>query len=112
MNDWKSRLGIVYSTNNDHEYEYEDTPQEETLPKEKQNLRIKLDKKQRKGKEVTLIDGFIGSDEDCSNLGKMLKQRCGVGGTVKEGIILIQGDHRSRVKDLLVNEGYTKTRII
>lgn len=85
---------------------------EATLPKEKQLLRISLDKRNRKGKAVTLVTGFRGSDEDLQELGKLLKMRCGVGGSAKEGEIIVQGDHRTKVLDILQNEGYAKARII
>ena len=85
---------------------------EATLPKEKQLLRVSLDKRNRKGKAVTLVTGFRGSDEDLQELGKLLKMRCGVGGSAKEGEIMVQGDHRVKVLDILQNEGYAKARII
>ena len=112
MNDWKKKLNIVYSTNPDFEFEQEETPQEETLAKEKQLLRIKLDTKQRRGKAVTLVTGFIGKEEDLNDLGKLLKVKCGVGGSVKDGKIIVQGDMRNRVLTILQKEGYKKTRVI
>ncbi len=112
MNDWKKRLDIVYSTNPDYHYQKEDEESEATLPKEKQLLRVSLDKRNRKGKAVTLVTGFRGSDEDLQELGKLLKMRCGVGGSAKEGEIIVQGDHRTKVLDILQNEGYAKARII
>ena len=106
MNDWKQRLGMVYSTNPDFEYTVQEPEQVETLPPEKQNLRVWLDRKQRGGKQVTLVKGFVGSEEDLSELGRMLKSRCGVGGSAKDGEIIIQGDHRDRVVELLIAAGY------
>ena len=106
MNDWKQRLGMVYSTNPDFEYQTDTEPEAETLPPEKQNLKVWLDRKQRGGKVVTLIKGFVGTEEDCAALGRMLKSRCGVGGAGKDGEIIVQGDHRDRVVELLIAAGY------
>ncbi len=112
MNDWKKRLDIVYSTNPDYHYKQEGDEEEVvTPPNEKQLLRVSLDKRNRKGKAVTLVTGFIGSDEDLQELGKLLKTKCGVGGSVKDGEILIQGDHREKVLTILQKEGYVKTRV-
>lgn len=106
MSDWKQRLGMVYSTNPDFEYTTQEPEQAETLPPSQQNLRVWLDRKQRGGKQVTLVKGFVGSDDDLAELGRMLKSRCGVGGSAKYGEIIIQGDHRDRVIELLVTAGY------
>ena len=106
MNDWKARLGMVYSTNPDFEYTTAEEEQTTTLPPQQQNLRVWLDRKQRGGKTVTLVKGFVGTDEDLSELGHMLKSRCGVGGSAKDGEIIIQGDHRDRVVELLSQAGY------
>ena len=102
--------GTVYSTNPDYAFDYDE---EETITLEpaKQNLRVTLDKKQRGGKKVTLITGFQGSDYDLAVLGKELKSTCGVGGSVKDGEILLQGDFREKVLALLLQKGYTKTKI-
>ena len=112
MNDWKKKLNIVYSTNPEFEYQQDEAPQEETLAKEKQSLRIKLDTKQRRGKAVTLVTGFVGQDEDLNDLGKLLKVKCGVGGSVKDGEIIVQGDMRDKVLNILKKEGYKKVRVI
>lgn len=111
-NDWKDRLNVVYSTNPDYKYESDETEESETLPKEKQPLRIMLDKRNRKGKAVTLITEFVGSTDDLEALGKMLKTKCGTGGSVKEGEIIIQGDFRNKILEILQKEGYAKVRII
>jgi translation initiation factor 1 len=104
--------GLVFSTNPDQELNYLDNTEEtETLANNKQNLRIELDRKQRRGKEVTLVSGFIGKDEDLKELGKKIKTKCGVGGTIKNGEILIQGDFRQKIVDLLLVEEYRAKKI-
>ncbi len=110
-NDWKDRLGTVYSTNPDFQYEKRKEPEAETLPNEKQTLRIALDKRHRKGKTVTLISGFHGKNEDLAALGKHLKVKCGTGGTAKDGVIIIQGDVKQKAAEILTKEGY-KTKVI
>lgn len=110
-NDWKDRLAVVYSTNPDFSYDTGEVEEEETLPANKQNLRIKLDKRHRNGKAVTLVTGFVGTSADLKALAKSLKSACGVGGSDKDGEILIQGDHREKVLAILVKEGY-KARVI
>ena len=109
-NDWKERLGMVYSTNPDFKYNTGEEDEKDTLPKEKQSLRISLDKRNRGGKTVTLVTGFIGKDDDLTALGKLLKVKCGVGGSAKDGEIIIQGDVRQKVADILKKEGYIKVK--
>ncbi|MDD2411732.1 MAG: translation initiation factor [Bacteroidales bacterium] len=98
--------GIVYSTNPDFKIKYVENSEEETLPASEQNLKIWLDRKQRGGKTVTLIKGFIGSQEDLENLSRTLKTKCGVGGAAKDGEIILQGDFRDKVLDILSKAGY------
>jgi translation initiation factor 1 len=105
-NDWKKRDGVVYSTSDSFEYNLGDDDSAETLPASQQKLKVLLDKKARAGKQVTLVEGFVGSDEDLKELGKLLKNKCGVGGSSKDGEILIQGDHRDKVLQVLLAAGY------
>ncbi|MBL57595.1 MAG: translation initiation factor [Flavobacteriales bacterium] len=109
-NDWKERLGMVYSTNPDFDYDHGNREDEETLPPHEQQLYVSLDKKNRKGKAVSLVEGFVGSEEDLKDLGKLLKSKCGVGGSAKNGEILIQGDFRDKIVSLLQLEGYQVKR--
>lgn len=104
--DWKERLGVVYSTNSDFKYEKEGNEEQPTLPKEKQLLRVVIDRKQRKGKTVTLVQGFVGNEGDLKELAKLLKTNCGTGGSSKGGEIVIQGDLTDKIKNLLKKEGY------
>jgi len=106
QNQWKNRDGIVYSTRDDFDYSYDEDHPEETLPPGEQRLRIQLESKGRGGKQVTLITGFSGQDDDLKALAKSLKNYCGVGGSAKNGEILLQGDFRSKAKDYLAREGY------
>ena len=110
-NDWKKRLSIVYSTNPDMQYETEDEIIEETLPANKQKLKVMLDKKNRKGKEATIITGFVGSDDDLNERARKLKVRCGVGGSARGGEILIQGDRSADVARVLTAMGLKNRRI-
>jgi translation initiation factor 1 len=110
-NDWKNREGVVYSTNNDFSYEYNQEEESETMPPQQQNLKVQLDKSMRAGKQVTLVTGFVGKTGDIEILGKMLKTKCGVGGSVKDREIIIQGDHRDKIVQILVKEGYKAKRV-
>lgn len=109
-NDWKSRLGVVYSTNPDYQYTTEEAPLQETLPPGKQRLVVSIDRRNRGGKQVTLVSGFKGSEEDLKELGRTLKTRLGVGGSAKDGEITIQGDFRDKVVSLLQEAGYPAKR--
>ena len=109
-NDWKKRLGMVYSTNADFQYESGDQEEAETLSPQQQVLYVSLDKKNRKGKKVTLVEGFKGTIDDLKSLAKELKSSCGVGGSVGDKQILIQGDFRDRVITLLQDKGFTVKR--
>jgi len=109
-NDWKDKLNFVYSTNPDYKPNTETEPKEETLAPGKQELRVKLDRKNRGGKVVTIVTGYIGSEDDLKTLGKTLKTRCGVGGSFKEGEIIVQGDFRDRILNLLQEMGYNRVK--
>ncbi|MBO8439260.1 MAG: translation initiation factor [bacterium] len=110
-NDWKDRLNIVYSTNPDFVYETGRTEERETLPPSRQNLTVQLDKRNRAGKKVTLITGFVGNEDDLKELGKLLKTKCGAGGSAKDGEIVVQGDWREKVGAMLRGLGY-KCKVI
>ena len=109
-NDWKDRLNIVYSTNPDFKYDNGEEEEIETLDKKQQKLRVSIEKKGRGGKTVTVITGFAGSEEDLKELGKLLKSKCGVGGSAKDGEIMVQGDFKTKIIELLIKEGYSKTK--
>ncbi len=106
----KNRINVVYSTNPNYNYEFDGQEEQETLENDKQLLYVSIDKKQRAGKAVTLIEGFVGTDDDLKELGKLLKSKCGVGGTAKDGEIIIQGEFRDKIIELLTKEGYKTKR--
>ncbi len=109
-NDWKSRLGMVYSTNPDYHFETAEEPEAETLPPAQQRLRVKMERAGRKGKTVTLVEGFVGTEEDLKELAKNLKTKLSTGGSAKDGEIVIQGDVRQRVAELLRAFGFSQTK--
>jgi len=111
MSKKNSSGGIMYSTNPDFEFPQESKETNSTPANNQQDLRVQLDKKQRAGKAVTLITGFVGLGSDLLDLGKKLKSKCGVGGTVKDGEIIIQGDFRDKIIQILQSEGYKVKRI-
>lgn len=105
-NKGKGRVNVVYSTNPDFSYEHDESEEQETLDPRDQDLRVLIDRKQRGGKIATVITGFVGTEDDLKDLGKTLKQKCGVGGSAKDGEIIIQGDQREKIMGLLSNMGY------
>lgn len=109
-NDWKDRLGVVFSTNPDFKYETAEQPEVQTPEASKQRLIVKIDRRARAGKQVTLVEGFVGREEDLAELGRELKKKLGVGGSAKDGEIVIQGDWRDRIVTLLVGMGYNAKR--
>ncbi|MBR1510694.1 MAG: translation initiation factor [Bacteroidales bacterium] len=109
-NDWKERLGVVYSTNPDFQYATAAEQEKETLPAGRQRLIVGIDRRNRGGKQVTLVTGFIGKADDLKDLAKTLKTRLGVGGSAKDGQITIQGDFRDKVTDILKQLGYNAKR--
>ena len=111
-NDWKNRLGVVYSTDPNFKYVTQDDldVEPETLEPARQKLIVAIDRRNRGGKQVTLVSGFVGREEDLAALAKTLKTRCGVGGSAKDGEILIQGDFRDRIVEILTKLGYKAKR--
>jgi translation initiation factor 1 len=104
----REKINIVYSTNPNYNYEFEeDASSVDTLPVNQQKLYVSIDRKQRAGKEVTLVEGFVGTEDNLKELGKFLKNKCGVGGTVKDNEILIQGNFKLKIAELLTQEGYS-----
>ena len=102
--------GFVFSTDPDFKFDHQGQDEEETIAPEKQKLSVRLDAKQRAGKSVSLVEGFIGSTNDLESLGRTLKAFCGTGGAVKDGLIIIQGDQRDKLIQWLIKNGYSKTR--
>lgn len=102
----KKRVDVVYSTSDSFSYDYDEELEEDTLDPSEQLLYVSIDRKKRKGKEVTLVEGFVGTSEDLKDLAKILKSKCGVGGSAKDGEILIQGNFKDKVAELLSSEGY------
>jgi translation initiation factor 1 len=105
--DWKDRLGVVFSTSDNYDFDYDDQEEEDTLDPKDQRLYVYADRKQRKGKAVTIVEGFVGLEDDLKELGKTLKTKCGTGGSVKDGEIIIQGDNKKKVYDILIAMGYS-----
>ena len=108
--DWKDRLGVVYSTNPDFKYTVAGSDEEVTLEPARQKLIVGIDRRNRGGKQVTLVTGFVGSADDLKDLGRILKTRCGVGGSAKDGEITVQGDFRDKVVEILRSLGYNAKR--
>lgn len=102
----KNRVGVVYSTNPDYQYDYDLEPEAETLPASRQRLRLAYERKGRGGKEVTLVTGFVGTEADLQALAKLLKSRCGIGGSAKDGEIVLQGNQLDKARAILTAEGY------
>ena len=108
----KNKVDIVYSTNSDFQYQYDEEQEQETLESSKQKLKVYIDTKaKKKGKQATLVSGFVGTEDDLKDLGKLLKTKCAVGGSVKDGDILIQGDFRDKIVQILISEGYNARKL-
>ncbi len=105
--DWKDRLGVVFSTNPKFNYEHSGDEEAVTLPPSDQKLRVRIDRKKRNGKIVTLVEGFVGTEDDLKKLAKILKNKCGVGGSAKEGEIILQGEHVPKVREVLRGLNYS-----
>ncbi len=110
-NEWKNREGMVYSTNSDFQFQLSAGEEAATLPPQQQNLKVLLDKNGRAGKQVTLVTGFVGSTPDLELLTKLLKTKCGAGGSAKEGEVIIQGDVRTKIFEILTKEGYKVKKV-
>lgn len=106
----KNRVGVVFSTNPEYDYSFDEDMEVEDIAENQQKLRVLIDRKKRKGKEVTLVTDFVGTEESMKALGKMLKSKCGVGGAVKDGEIMIQGNQRDKIVKILLDLGYTGTK--
>ncbi len=102
----KNRLGVVYSTDPDYEYSHEQAGESGSLPPQQQKLVVRIERKDRGGKTVTIVENFIGKTADLEALGKQLKSKCGSGGSVKDGLILVQGDFRKRIAEILTGQGF------
>ena len=109
-NDWKKRLGVVFSTASDYDYQTDAEEEVQTLEAKSQKLRVRIEKNGRGGKTVTIVSGFVGREDDLKELGKALKSKCGVGGSAKDGEVLVQGDFRQRVIEILRAMGYSQTK--
>lgn len=106
----KNLKNVVYSTNSNFQYEYDEEEEQETRSPNEQTLFVSIDRKSRNGKEVTLVEGFVGTSDDLKELGKLLKQKCGVGGSVKDGEILVQGNFKEKIAEILLKKGYKVKR--